>query len=172
MKLIVGSQKGAPGWQTFDIAPGPEVDHVGQCSDLSRFADRSIDTLYASHVLEHVGFTEAQATLKEWFRVLVPGGTLMVAVPDLEILSKMLVLPNLKLDQKFEIMKMMFGGQENAHGFHRTGFFPDLLALYIARAGFTEIQRVPNFDLFDDFSRHRYMDIAISLNVRALKPVA
>jgi predicted SAM-dependent methyltransferase len=172
MKLIVGSQKGAAGWQTFDIAPGPGVDHVGRCSDLGRFADGAVEMIYASHVLEHVGFTEAQATLKEWFRVLAPGGMVMISVPDLEILSRMLAVPTLTFDQKFEIMKMMFGGQENEHGFHRTGFFPDLLARYVARAGFVQIQRVPSFDLFDDFSRHRYMEIPISLNIRALKPAA
>jgi len=39
--------------------------------------------VYASHVLEHLYFEEAQRLLKECHRVLEPGGVLRVVVPDL-----------------------------------------------------------------------------------------
>ena len=84
MKLNIGARTRAEGWHTFDIVPGPEVDFVGDCRELSQYAANSVDTIYASHVLEHVRYaTELAPTLKRWFLVLKPGGTLMIGVPDL-----------------------------------------------------------------------------------------
>jgi SAM-dependent methyltransferase len=45
-------------------------------------ADRSVDALYTSHMLEHLDKDDALAFLREARRVLVPGGVLRIAVPD------------------------------------------------------------------------------------------
>lgn len=47
------------------------------------WADSSIDCVYASHVLEHLRVKTANNFLKESYRVLKPGGTLRIVVPDL-----------------------------------------------------------------------------------------
>jgi len=44
----------------------------------------TVDVLYSSHMLEHLDRLEADKFLQEAFRVLVPGGTIRLAVPDLE----------------------------------------------------------------------------------------
>lgn len=46
-------------------------------------ADESVDLVYSSHMLEHLDPPEARAFLTEVRRVLVPGGILRLAVPDL-----------------------------------------------------------------------------------------
>lgn len=43
------------------------------------FADQSYDVVIASHVLEHL--EQAEASVREWFRVLKPGGRLLIGVP-------------------------------------------------------------------------------------------
>ncbi|MDR0466166.1 MAG: glycosyltransferase [Deltaproteobacteria bacterium] len=48
------------------------------------FADDSFDVVYHSHVLEHLERPYAEHLLRECFRALKPGGTLRVAVPNLE----------------------------------------------------------------------------------------
>ncbi len=52
------------------------------------YPDRAFDVVYHSHVLEHIEREAAQGFLSECHRVLTPGGTLRVVVPDLERLSR------------------------------------------------------------------------------------
>jgi predicted SAM-dependent methyltransferase len=172
MKLKLGSRRRENGWHTFDAVADPGVDFVGDIADLSRFAANSIEAIYASHVLEHIGFIQGQAALKEWFRVLVPGGEIMISVPDIEILSSMMISERAGTLQRFEIMKMMFGGQEDDTAYHKVGYFPALLAAYVGLAGFVDLKRVASLGLFKDASEHRYLDMPISLNVTARKPLA
>jgi predicted SAM-dependent methyltransferase len=47
-------------------------------------ADRSVDVLYTSHMVEHLDAEEARGFLREARRVLAPGGILRVAVPNLQ----------------------------------------------------------------------------------------
>ena len=93
----------------------------------------------------------------------------MVSVPNIEILSNMLV--HAATQDRFEIMKMMFGGQEDEHAYHRTGYYPHLLGLYFARAGFVDLEQVETFNLFEDASEWRFNGTRISLNVKARKPL-
>jgi predicted SAM-dependent methyltransferase len=54
--------------------------------DLGRplpFADEAFSAIYASHVLEHLYRSQAQALLSDCRRVLRPGGIVRVVVPDL-----------------------------------------------------------------------------------------
>ena len=61
------------------------------CWDLRRgvpFAGGTFDVVYHSHVLEHIDREAAPGFLRECLRVLRPGGTLRVVVPDLEALTR------------------------------------------------------------------------------------
>ena len=53
-------------------------------ADRLPFADSTVSVVYSSHMLEHLGRDEARAFLLECHRVLRPGGTLRLVVPDLE----------------------------------------------------------------------------------------
>lgn len=48
--------------------------------------DASVAAVYSSHMVEHLDRQEARAFLAECHRVLVPGGTLRLVVPDLRLL--------------------------------------------------------------------------------------
>jgi len=56
------------------------LDHVGDSSDLSKYADGSKDFLIANHVLEHMH--DPIAAIKEWSRILRPNGTMLLTVPN------------------------------------------------------------------------------------------
>ncbi len=46
------------------------------------YEDNSVDEIRAFHIIEHFDFFEGQEVLKEWYRVLKPGGKLYLETPD------------------------------------------------------------------------------------------
>jgi SAM-dependent methyltransferase len=53
---------------------------------LQNVIDNSFDFLHASHILEHA--TDLERTIKNWIRVVKPGGYLVITVPDEEMYEK------------------------------------------------------------------------------------
>ncbi len=171
LRLHIGGQKALPGWKILDIAPGPDVDFVGDCTDLSQFESNSLDELYLSHVLEHLGHGAPCAqTLAGFFRVLKPGGVLSVAVPDMRSLCEIFLSPHAGPGVRLGVINILFGGQKNAHDFHRNAFDEDLLRYFLQASGFTAVERVQDFGLLDDASSYEYAGRQVSLNMRARKP--
>jgi predicted SAM-dependent methyltransferase len=172
-RLHIGGQKPLDGWKILDIMPGPFVDYVGDCADLSQFEANSIDELYLSHVLEHLGHNgEFEHALKGFFRVLKPGGSLLVGVPNMKVLCELFLAPETPLEVKFGVVNILFGGQKNVFDFHKAGFDEDLLHHFLQAAGFNEVERLTNFGLIDDASTYEYAGRTVSLNMRAKKPHA
>jgi predicted SAM-dependent methyltransferase len=73
LRLHIGGKEKKAGWKILNVQAGPDVDFVGNCTDLAQFADGSAQELYASHVLEHLGYKEQlPRALAEFHRVLPP----------------------------------------------------------------------------------------------------
>ena len=165
-----GSQEKREGWTILDTLPGPIVDYVGNCNDLSFLPDESCSEVYASHVLEHLGYNgEIQRTIKGIYRVLKPGGRLRASVPDLETLCRLFLHPSLDGPRRFHVMRMMFGGRINEYDVHYVGLTFEFLGQYMHEAGFRDIRRVAEFGVFNDTSKLMFGDVPISFNVEAWK---
>lgn len=173
-RLHIGGKQKRAGWEILDVNPGPLVDHVGNAIDLSQFADGTFAEVYASHVLEHFDYKDALvAALREWHRVLAPGGVLRLSVPDIDVLAHLLLQRHkLDVNQRFQVMRMMFGGHVDAHDYHLVGLNQEFLAGFLNAAGFHTVQRVLRHGLFTDTSDMVVAGTPISLNLNALKPVA
>jgi predicted SAM-dependent methyltransferase len=168
LRLHIGGIQPRIGWKILNISPGPHVDFVGNCTDLTRFSDASVAEVYASHVLEHLGYQEElHMVLAGVRRILRPDGCLRISVPDLDILCRMFTHPQLPPEARFHLMRVIYGGQTDGHDFHKVGFTFDLLGHFLARHGFRELRRVESHDLFDDTSRLVLFGHPISLNVVA-----
>jgi predicted SAM-dependent methyltransferase len=172
-KLHIGGKQKLDGWEILNAVPAPCVDHVGNANNLSRFADNTFTEIYASHVVEHFDYKDELAlTLKEWWRVLIPGGKLYVSVPDLDTLAVLsLQKDRLNIDERFFVMRMIFGGHVDKYDYHVVGLNQDFLTSYLKIAGYINILRVKEFGLFNDTSNMQYKGVAISLNMTAEKPV-
>lgn len=170
IRLHIGGTQIRPGWTLLNVTPGPGVDVVGDCADLSMFADASVAEIYASHVYEHLGFRrDLPRALAETHRVLVPGGELKISVPDLDIVCRLWASDATPAAARETLMCHLYGDQKDAHDFHRVGFNWDILTGFLARAGFATARRVDSFDLFEDTSAWRSFGVPISLNVVAGK---
>ncbi len=171
-KLHIGGKIRLPDWEILDANPGPWVDHVANAKDLRCFSDDTFEQIYASHVVEHFDYKdELLATLIEWRRVLTPGGTLFVSVPDLDVLARLFLdRHTLSVQDRFLVMRMMFGGHIDQYDYHLIGLNDEFLEEYLSSAGFTGMHRVGEFGLFSDASMLRLKDVPISLNVVARKP--
>jgi predicted SAM-dependent methyltransferase len=170
IKLHIGGQQKCEGWAILDVLPGSIVDYVGNCNDLSFLADESCCEVYASHVLEHLGYNgELLTTLKGIHRVLKPGGRLRASVPDLEKLCQLFLQPSLDVAARFEVMRMMFGARTTDYDVHYVGLNFEFLRSFLRLAGFRDIRRVPEFGLFNDTSTLLFRNVPISLNVEARK---
>lgn len=73
-----------PAWINADHLPAaPEVLPVDASRPLP-FPDAAFEAVYASHVLEHLSPAGGRRLLSEIRRVLAPGGTVRLVVPDVE----------------------------------------------------------------------------------------
>jgi len=68
----------------FDIDTKVNPDIVGTLTDMSLVPSSSVDAVYSSHNIEHVFAHEVPVVLKEFHRVLKPGGIAIVTCPDLQ----------------------------------------------------------------------------------------
>jgi predicted SAM-dependent methyltransferase len=171
-KLHIGGQQPHPEWEILDAIAHPRVTHLGNAKDLSRFADGTFSAVYASHVAEHFGYQrDLLQALHEWRRVLTPGGTLYISVPDLDILAELFLLrESIDIHGRFHIMRMMFGGQMDDHDFHYVGLNEEFLRDFLSAAGFADVRRVDEFGIFDDTSRFAFNGVPISCNLIATNP--
>ena len=93
----------------------------------------------------------------------MPGGTLMISVPDLEVLCRIFLQTAADLESQWFVQRMIMGGQIEPFDFHKTGFSFGILC---------GIRRVKSFGLFHDTSELVYGGVPISLNVQCMKPLA
>jgi predicted SAM-dependent methyltransferase len=172
-KLHIGGKVAAEGWEVLNANPAPYVDHVCNANELSRFSDNTFSVIYASHVVEHFDYQEELSkTLAEWHRVLIPGGKVYISVPDLDTLAFMILeKEELSFEERFFVMRMMFGGHSDQYDYHVIGLNEEFLAYYLRCAGFTNIVRVEELGMFDDTSSMAYKGVLISLNMIAEKPI-
>jgi predicted SAM-dependent methyltransferase len=170
LRLHVGGEAPAPGWKIVNLRAAPGVDYVADCTDLGAFADASVDDLYASHVLEHLPYLEKlPRALAEFHRVLKPGARARISVPDLDVLCRLFLDAKAQPNDRILVMRMMFGGQLDANDFHYVGLSFDILAGLVRSAGFSQMERVTEFGLFNDTSSLRMLGSLVSLNVVAYK---
>jgi predicted SAM-dependent methyltransferase len=163
-----------PGMLNVDGLPAPHVDLVRAVDDLSPFSAESAVLIYASHVLEHFPHHRVQSIIREWCRVLQPGGILRLAVPDFDALLRVYHAEGDRLDW---IMGPLMGGQDYRFNFHQCHFNRSLLTYMLLTNGFREVRDwQPGQDQFTtdkDWSARPFLvegrSYQVSLNLEAVK---
>lgn len=177
MKLHLGCGKRfLPGFVHIDAVDYPHVDHIATIDNLSFIQTDSVDLIYNCHVLEHFKRRDVERVLSEWHRVLKPGGTLRVSVPDFSKLCEVYQREK-KLDL---VIGALFGRQDYLYNIHYNVFDFISLSKSLDQAGFVNVRyydwRQTEHAGIDDFSQAYipHMDkehgTLISLNVECDKP--
>jgi SAM-dependent methyltransferase len=153
-----------PGFTTVDVREGAEV----RCPlDKLPFEDGSASELYCSHCLEHFSHTRTIEVLKEWHRVLKPGGKAYISVPCWDQILKIIQKAGFLQWTRF----LLWGDQRDPFSYHYIVFNYPLLAGNLASAGFKDVRKIASMPYgLDDASRATdcIYGIPISLNVEAI----
>jgi len=106
------------------------------------FEDDSVDLVYTSHVIEHFDFKEAFEVLKEWKRVLKPGGIIYMETPDLLASCKKFIASD---EQGRISMYGHFFSEPwvNPGMIHKFVYTENQLKWTLERVGFKDIVRKP-----------------------------
>lgn len=135
IKVVIGTRTylGAD-WVHVDIDPFYLHAVDGKCYDVDIVADAKniplpddyADIVFSSECLEHFPWNEYQLALKEWCRILKPGGVIRIEVPDfLNACKKILALNSLEGDRAMQ--QIFFAGQTNQYDFHYVGLTSRML---------------------------------------------
>jgi predicted SAM-dependent methyltransferase len=170
LQLHIEGSEAKEGWTMIAAAPGPGVDRVSDPRHLAEFAPDSVDGVYASWFYQRLSYREElPAALASAWRVLKPGGTLRLAVPDFQLLSAMMGDAGVPAAERFTIMALIFGDQTAPDRLNRAGLTADFLGAFLKQAGFRTARRVQSFGLFNDRSNATLQGKPISLNIEAVK---
>jgi ubiquinone/menaquinone biosynthesis C-methylase UbiE len=126
------------GWiniDQFNIKPGV----VKMDAQKLEFPDNSIDEICARDVLEHITWRKTDETLKEWYRVLKPGGRIYIQSPNL--IGWALAIVHRKCGFH-HAMEHIFAHQDNPGNFHYTGFSIEYLTEKMAKVGFKDFENL------------------------------
>jgi len=119
------------------------------------YYESEIDYFVLHHVLEHFGCGEAAGLIREAHRVLKPGGSLIVCVPDMIGLAHMWKMGKISTQIYMTNVYGAYMGSEEDR--HKWGYIYDSLAQFIAESSlFQDVQQfdfrpIPGADIARDW---------------------
>lgn len=179
MKLHLGC-----GWRDFGEdwvhIDGGDYPHLRYYDITSfPFENNSAEVIYASHVIGYFNRQEIIPILKEWYRVLKPGGQLRIAVPNFKALVELYLNSKCPLNK---ILGPLYGEMDMGGStiYYKTTYDLHSLKNLLQEIGFLNIEKYnwedyPIHVLNDDHSQAYipHMDkqhgTLISLNIRCTK---
>ena len=127
-----GAGRCEDGWIGVDL--DPRYGQVHAPADCLPWEDGTVDEVFSSHLLEHV--PDAAAALREWRRVLRPGGKLTVRVPNLPAWVERWLASAPPERWEWPLTEWCFQWESEGLMRHRTGFDAERLKRMVQAAGF------------------------------------
>ena len=146
------------GFIHIDLDDLPHIDYPKtDLSNLSMFADSSVDLIYTCGSFEYYDREEAVGVLQEWKRVLKPDGVLKISVPDFNAVVQVYNKYN-DLDG-IGMLGPLYGKwqiQGNKHIYHKTIYDEKSLTFLLTTVGYRDILKYKAEEFlpkgYDDYS--------------------
>lgn len=157
------------GWVNVDIVP-PKANHEvvseitkefkiekpqslplfmqSELKELTWIEDEVADEVHGYHVIEHFYLEDVPLVLQEWYRILKPGGIIVLEQPDVVKCAKNFLKGlqenNEQLWTKLGILGFYGAGRPHEpYMSHKWGWFPESLAFQLKEAGFKDVGQAP-----------------------------
>ncbi len=160
IKLEIGSgTTPRDGYEHLDIQPFPHVEYLADALKIP-LGNGTVSEIYTANTIEHFWWYEIDSLLKEWFRVMETGGSLIVYTVDSDVIIKEFYDGGWKKEinrhPKEAGYNWIFRSGEdknmwlnfNLYGTgapgnaHRTAFTFEMMKSCMERAGFKDIERI------------------------------
>ena len=173
MKLNLGAGgTRIEGFTSVDVDPELRPDIAG---DFRLMSFEGIEEIYASHLLEHFFYGEAEKILRQWCGWLKPGGTLWLAVPDFAQIANLYAAG----EHSPHLLGLLYGASAKPEWAHHSGWTEPYLKATLDAAGFSVLGRFEPFaqnpeqngaDWSGAWHRTREgQDVRVSLNLQAVR---
>lgn len=116
---------GPDAWINIDINSRWNPDIVADCASMPMFADGSAEIIVLHHVLEHAGLGECNGVIRDCHRILMPGGSLIVTVPDLDALARAWIAG--RISDYIYCVQVYGAYMDNEADRHKFGYTPKTL---------------------------------------------
>jgi len=134
LRLHLGcGQKHFDGYLNVDLWITDATDVISDITSLP-WPDASARIIESYHVIEHISHKKIKDTLKEWRRVLKPGGKLILECPDFDKAVREYLSGNETR------LTNIFGQQRFAGDGHLYGFNSERLKRLLSEIGFIDIE--------------------------------
>lgn len=158
LRLHLGCGKNRlQGFINIDLNPSSATDLATDIRKLP-FPSGSTSRIECYHAFEHISFPMVGEYLREWLRVLQPGGELVLELPDFDAGVREYLAGN------EERLYSIYGRQRFPGDAHQWGYNPRRLTLLLEQNGFGRIE----FEEPQDY----HAALAPCLRVTAIKPFA
>jgi predicted SAM-dependent methyltransferase len=126
-----------PAWINLDLQNAAAADLRADAL-LLPFPDRSVASIDACQLVEHLGYVGTLYALCEWARVLAPGSTLRIETPDRDATLQAVTAK----ETADAALPWVFGTERKGQG-HRYLFCAEELVQMVAAVGFESVQVEP-----------------------------
>jgi len=160
---------GIDGFEKMDMYYFPGVDYICDASRPLPFEDGTFDVIFSGHVLEHIAWYQTVDVLKEWRRILKPGGIMEIWTPDALELCRTLVEYEVNHKEDYPEDRWHFRynpernpyraicghlycygdgtGEINHPNWHHALFTPKYLKEVMEGAGLRDVRRLPENEM-------------------------
>lgn len=148
LKLNVGcGGRRLEGYTGVDAVAERSAADIVARADAIPLPDSSVDEILAIHLWEHFYLWECETVISEWMRLLKPGGSLILELPNLIKCCQNVIKGRMVGGKHPDQLGMwgLWGDPRKSDSFmsHRWGWSPETLSQFLKEKGFSQVVERP-----------------------------